>query len=87
MLVNTRASTRIQKRLSCHDGCQEVSRCCTRGESEELALKHMADVTRSPKQGFQRPTKRTDVLQKLKKVHYYLLEKTWAPITSMDTSK
>ena len=32
-----------------------------------LALKPRADVTKSPKQGHQWPTKRTDALQKLKK--------------------
>ena len=53
-----------------HAGCQEVGRCHTRGESEDsvearkrasdstLALKPRADVTRSPKQGYQRPYKK-----------------------------
>ena len=55
-----------------------VSRCCTRGESENhtgekvckgstWALKPRADVTRSQKQGISDPTKRTCVLQNLKK--------------------
>ena len=56
--------------LGCHAGYQEVSRCRTRGESEvsnalrqqstqareyTLALKPRADITRSPKQGYQLP--------------------------------
>ena len=32
------------RRLDCHDGCQEVKRCCTRGESEESL--HSCDKTR-----------------------------------------
>ena len=56
-----------------HAGNLEVSRCCTRDESEEsivhrqwstscLALKPRADVTRCPKQSISVPTKRNDVL-------------------------
>ena len=52
------------KKLICHAACYTVSRCCTRGESEDhtrekackgstLALKPRVDVTRSPKQGSQ----------------------------------
>ena len=54
------------KELGYHAGHQEVSRCCTRGESEEysmqtrkhasestLALKPGTGVTSSPKQGYQ----------------------------------
>ena len=52
------------KQYDSHAGCQEVSRCCIRGESEEsiacrrrstqatLALKPRTDVTRSTKQGY-----------------------------------
>ena len=67
---------KIQKRLCCNAGHQGVSRCRTGGESEEsmrtrkhaskgstVALKRRTDVTRSLKQGFSGPTKRTDVLQ------------------------
>ena len=71
----TNACMWIRKGLSYHAGHQEVSRCHTRGKSEEsiaqsrkhtskgstLALKLGANVTRSPKQW---PHKRTDVLQK-----------------------
>ena len=63
---------------SCHAGHQEDSRCRIRGKSEEsvacrqgstqvrestLALKLRAEITRSPKEGYQWPHKRTDVLQ------------------------
>ena len=53
------------KRLGCHASIYTVSRCCTRGESEDrtgkktckngstLALKPRTDVTRNPKQGYQ----------------------------------
>ena len=52
------------KRLDCHADLYIVSRCCTRSESEDhtgekackgstLALKPRADVTISPKQGYQ----------------------------------
>ena len=61
-----------QKQLGCHVGHQEISRCCTRGEFQELiaqvmkhsskgsilALKPRADITNSPKQGYQWPNKR-----------------------------
>ena len=59
---------------SCHAGCQEVGRCCTRGESREhishmppskvkirlptLVLKPRENITRSPKQGYQWPHKK-----------------------------
>ena len=60
----TRQQIRGSKRLSCHADIYTVSRCRTRGESEDhwskktrkgstLALKPRADVTRSPKQGYQ----------------------------------
>ena len=63
---------RGSKRLDCHAGHQEVSRCRTRGECEEfgahrqqsmqvrgstLFLKPRADITRSRKQGISGPTK------------------------------
>ena len=65
MLVDASASMWI-KRLSCHADLYTVSRCHTRGESEDhtgkkvwkgstLALKLRADITRSPKQGYQWP--------------------------------
>ena len=56
------------KRLSYHADLYTGSRCCSWGESEDhkgkqestqkgstLALKHRADITRSPKQGYQCP--------------------------------
>ena len=60
---------RESKRLGCHADVYTVNRCCTRGESEDLisekaykgftmALKSRADVTRSPKQGYQWPHKK-----------------------------
>ena len=65
--------------LSCHAGCYDVSRCHTRGESEKsiactkhardgptLALKPLADITRSPNKCNSGPTKRND-LQKFKR--------------------
>ena len=63
------------KRCNRHAGHQEVSRCCTRGESEDhrgkhtsegstLALKPRADVTRSPKPGYQWPHKKDLCLSK-----------------------
>ena len=63
-----------------HAGCQEVSKCSTRGESwgmyitfasamrirqPTLALKPRGDITRNPKQGYQWPQKWTCVRQKL----------------------
>ena len=72
----------------CNVSCQEVSRCGTRGGSpgmyiafasakankaeSALALKHRGDVTRNPKQGYQRPQNRTRVCVRhkhLKKVY------------------
>ena len=60
--------------LSSHAGCQEVSRCSTRGESQGMCVTHAPlpsvneveptlalkpwDVTRSPKQGYQWPHKK-----------------------------
>ena len=55
--------------IGCHAGYQNVSRCRTRGESEDhtsekthkgstLHLKPKADVTRSPRQGYQWPHKK-----------------------------
>ena len=70
------------KRFGCLADLYTVSRCHSRGESEEsivcrrgstqarestLALKPRADITRSPKQGYQWPHKRTCVLQKFLK--------------------
>ena len=57
---------RGSKRLSYHADLYTVSRCRTRGESEDhtskkarkgstLALKLRVDITRSPKQGYQWP--------------------------------
>ena len=58
---------RGSKRLSCHADFYAASRCHTRGESKDhtcekarkkgstLALKPRADITRSPKQGYQWP--------------------------------
>ena len=65
VLADMSASTWIKKRLSCHADLYTVSRCHTRGESENhtgekahkkgctLVLTPKADVTRSPKQGYQ----------------------------------
>ena len=64
------------KRSSCHADPYTVSRCCTRGESEDhtserkhtrstLALKTRTDITRVQNRCISGPTKRTDVLQKL----------------------
>ena len=65
------------KELSCYDGHQEVSRCHIGGEPEECiayrgqstqarystqTLKSRADDTRSPKGGYQRPTKKINLL-------------------------
>ena len=51
--------------ISCHAGCQEVSRFHTRDESQgsishlpTLALKARGDVTRIQKQGYQWPYKK-----------------------------
>ena len=54
-----------QIRLGCYVSHREVSRCCTREESEEsiVSLKPSADATRSPKQGYQLLSKRTDIFQ------------------------
>ena len=61
------STSTLIKKAGCHVDLHTVSRCCTRGESEDhtgekahkngstLALKLMADVTRSPKQGYQWP--------------------------------
>ena len=74
-----------KRRLSCHAGCQEVSRCCTRGESQGMCnVTHMPRLSlnkaeptlalnpeeTSPEvqnRGISGPTKRTHVLQNLKK--------------------
>ena len=68
--LRTCVKVRKSKRLSRHADLYTVGRCRTRGESEEsvvrrqgstqarestLALKPKADVTRSPKQGYQWP--------------------------------
>ena len=48
MLVHTCTNTWI-KRIRCHVGCQEVNRCCTRGESEEsIALWQWSMEVRDP---------------------------------------
>ena len=67
-----------QKRLSCHAGHQDVSKCCTRGESEESIASrsgrtHVGDLLLlwKPRQTspegqnsyINGPTKRTDVLK------------------------
>ena len=74
------------KRLSYHADLHIVSRCCTRGESKDhtgkkvskkgstLALKPRADITRSPKQGYQwshNPPKKIS-----KKVSVYIAAET-----------
>ena len=66
-------ATMQMKQLSCHAGYQEVSRCHTRGESEEsivyrqwsmqarestLTLKPSSDPIRNPNQGCQWPHKK-----------------------------
>ena len=66
--------------FSCHASCQEVSRCHTRGESEESIAHRQwnmqardsswpwnprADVTRCPKQGYEWPHKKDLCPQKL----------------------
>ena len=76
--MNTRVQVSGLQRINRNVGRYEVSRCCTRAESEEsiahrpqstqtrgstFALKPSADITRSPKQGYQSPSKRTDVFQ------------------------
>ena len=77
MLVGTSASMWIKK-LSCHADPHTVSKCHTRGESEDhtsekackgstLALKPMADITRCPKQGYQWPHKKDVCPSKFKK--------------------
>ena len=74
---------RGSKSLGCHADLYTVSRCRTRGESEDhtskkarkgstLALKPRADVTRSPKQGYQWPHGKDLCPQKKKK------KKEWA---------
>ena len=73
-----RVQVRGLKLLSCHAGCQEVSSCHIRGESETsiahrrqsthiLDLKPRANIVRNQKQGYRWPSKRTDVLQFFKK--------------------
>ena len=64
------------KRLGCHADLYTVNRCCTRDESDDhtsektckgstLALKHRADITRSPKQGYQWPHEKDLCLPKV----------------------
>ena len=67
------------KRLGCHADLYTVSRCHTRGESEDhtsgkackkgsiLALKPRADITRSPKQGYRWPHEKDLHPPKIKK--------------------
>ena len=75
MLCTHDLQVRRLKRFGCHADLYSVSRCCTRGESEDhlvkrackrltLALKPRADVARSPKEGYQWPHERTYFLQK-----------------------
>ena len=71
------------KRLGCHADLHTVSRCHTRGESEDhtskkahkkgstLTLKPRADVTRSPKQGYQWPNEKGLFPPKIKKKNSY----------------
>ena len=85
-LSPTNACVHVQVCGSNDSMTQEVSRCCTRGESEKStvcrwqsmqakALKPRTVVTTSPKQGYQWPHKKTNVLQIffLKKVHPHFL--------------
>ena len=70
---------RWSKRLSCQADLHTVSRCHTRGESEDhtsdevrkkgftLALEPRADVTRSPKQWYQWPHEKDWCPPKIKK--------------------
>ena len=73
--INAWSQVRGSEWVSCHDGQQEVSRCHTRGESEDsvvcrwrsvkarrstLALKPRVDVTRSPIQEYQWPLFQTN---------------------------
>ena len=62
--LSTKSADLESKRFGCHADLHTVSRWRTRGESEDhtgkkvckgstLALKPRADVTRSPKQGYQ----------------------------------
>ena len=76
-------------RLGYHADLYTVGRCCTRGESEDhtgkklckgstLVLKPMADVTKSPKQGYQWPQKknlRPPIIKKKKGVDILILTK------------
>ena len=59
-------TTTWTKRLSCHAGYQEVSKCCTRGESEEsIECRPGSTQVMDPKyRDISGPTKRTEVLQK-----------------------
>ena len=63
------------KRFGCHADPYTVSRCCTRGESEDhtsekackgstLALKPRTDITKSPKQGYQWPHEKDIFIKK-----------------------
>ena len=72
MLQNVHVNVRGWEWLDCSASRQDVSRCCTRGGSEDfvmcmrrntrarestMALKPRADVTKSPKTGISGPTK------------------------------
>ena len=74
---------RLVYRLSCHADLHTVSRCCNRGESEDhtgkkackgsiLVLKPRADITRSPKEGYQWPHKK-DLCPPI----FFFLKLTW----------
>ena len=81
------------KRLSRHAGCQEVSKCCTRGESEEsIACNWRSTQVRDPpwlwnpehtssdaqNSGISNPTKRTSVRpKKFKKKFFLIVDSTW----------
>ena len=41
--LNFKNASAWLKRLCCHTGCQEVSRCCTRGESENSKCRQARD--------------------------------------------
>ena len=69
ILVDTSTQVHGSKRLGCHADHYTVSRCHTGDESEDLTsekacegstltLKPRADITRSPKQGYQWPHKK-----------------------------
>ena len=82
--LQTHLHVYVSKRLRCHTDLYTVSRCHTRGESEDhtgekvckrstLALKPRADITKSPKRGNQWPHEKVYCPPKLKKRTCYIL--------------